>query len=315
MMNLNKMKLKAIPIHNKQGEVVNELVLPEEVEHIEGGRVSKGNKHYYKGAGSLYSSHGIKLYPDENEYRYLRKNDVFYSGYRVSKYAYEGKFGIFTEPFQWFYTDWIGACGIKEGLIVLNSTIFGRSSVEVIDVLEIDKEENQNCYVVDYKCDRKKFVPNNGEVIDLVNLITYMLESDWNFLWDKNAIDDITVGGMVADVADLFQSNELKHKVGTVHAVLHSLYKMDVNKYVKLLVEYGLNHTGDISFVENSVLILDKNGIDVKELLISNVRSENYFHILENYLFEGKNCAHCACDMWSERGDVIKEQYKRKMLI
>jgi len=30
---------------------------------------------------------------------------------------------------------------------------------------------------------------------------------------------------------------------------------------------------------------------------------------------DGKNCAHCACDMYTEQGEKIKQQYKDNLTI
>ena len=75
----------------------------------------------------------------------------------ICKKCFSGKVGVFTEKYQPFFPDSIGSCASKEGPVVINSINFEKSSIEVFDCVEIDSEEDQYYYEVDYKCKRKKY--------------------------------------------------------------------------------------------------------------------------------------------------------------
>ena len=93
-----------------------------------------------------------------------------------------------------------------------------------------------------------------------------MLESDWNFLWDKMIINDITPEGLVSDVVDLFESDELHHQLYFVYSLMYSLYNVNVQKYFEFLEHMKLGHSSQLSFITNSILILENNGIDTLPL-------------------------------------------------
>jgi hypothetical protein len=304
-----KSNMTEIFVYNTEGKIVNNLKIDDELTYLS-GRVHKGKTVYYKGLGVPYSGHSVMNINSYDDYSNVQKSNVFYIGYAVSKKCFEGKTGIFQERYQPFFPDFIGSCGIKEGTIVLNSSTFKLSSVDVIDCVEYDAENQQYYYSLDYRCGRKSYLNHDGDPYKLVELIDYMLVNDWNFLWDKGSINDISFDGRVSDVADLFVSKDLKHKLGTVYSVLYSLEKLDRKKYDEVLNVYGFDHRDQRSFIFNSIKILDRNDININELFTEKTINKIYKSIVLNYLVNGKNCAYCACDLYKNNGDKIAENYK-----
>lgn len=296
-----------IPIYNAQGIQINELSINDEIQYLN-GRVQKGTKCYYKGIGIPYRYHTMTEFDDLN-YEVIQQTDIFYLGYEVVKKCFKGKTGIFQERYQPFFPDFIGTCSVKEGTIVLNSTIFEKSSVEVLDYVLYDEENVQSYYMLDYKCGRQAYLTNNGNPVKLRELLDYMIQNNWNFLWDKGAISDVSLEGLVSDVADLFISNDLSHKIGTVYCILHSLMKLNFDKYLEFLQVNNLIHHDSRSLIFNAVEILHLNGVDVSELFAYDTINKNYKNIVMNYLIVGKNCAYCACDLYKNNGEKIKDQY------
>jgi len=166
---------------------VDSFFINDTLEHVD-GRVCKGDKHWYKGAGIPYTAHHI---PEMKE-GYVRHYtcDVFYIGECVTKSCFEFKKGVFMERFQPHFADWIGACGEKELQIVENlwEYRFDKSAIEVHEWQEI--ADDQYYLVCDYPYGRTNYLqapkPEN-----LMRLIGYMIDNDWNFPWDKSSITDI----------------------------------------------------------------------------------------------------------------------------
>ena len=304
-----------IPIYSVNGDFVNELVIKEKLKYIS-GRVSKGKQHYYKGVGMPYSHHYKRDISNlsSNEYNFLGHTNIFYLGYGVENKSWKNKFGIFQERYQPFFPDYIGGCGIKERAITPNSTAFKKSSVDILDVILYDKENQQYYFKMNYRCNRKNYIKDNGSPEKLCELIEYMIDNDWNFLWDKNSINDITPEGLVSDVADLFISDELEHQFGSVYSIFYSLHKSCQKSYEEFLKYMGLKHTDKKSFVFNTIKILDDNGIDTKPLTIHDNDNANYVHSIMYYLLNGKNCAYCSCDMFLAEGELVKKDYWNKFM-
>ena len=122
-----------IPIWNTDGQICDYLSIDDDVTPVN-GRVSKGNKCYYKGAGVQY----IGQYWESDtpycsdDYTFDHVCDVFYMGCLLKKKVFEGKFGIFQEKYQPQFTDFIGSCGVKELSIIEHSELFEKSSVKVL---------------------------------------------------------------------------------------------------------------------------------------------------------------------------------------
>jgi hypothetical protein len=298
-----------ILIYDLTGNIINNVKINDIISYVS-GRVHKGKNVYYKGLGVPYKNHYVYNITSSKEYSTIKKSEIFYVGNLVAKKCFENKTGIFQERYQPFFPDFIGSCGIKEGTIGLNSIIFEKSSVEVIDCVEYDSENQQFYYVLNYKCNRKNFLNNDSDPHKLKELLDFMLLSDWNFLWDKSAINDVSADGRVSDVADLFVSSDIKHKLGTVYSILYSMGKLNFSKYLEFLDSCNLKHEDERSFVFNAIKILEHNKVNVSELFIKNSINKNYKNIVLNYLIAGKNCAYCACNLYQDNGDKVAKKYK-----
>lgn len=290
-------------VYSAAGDIVDCVVLNDAVTFI-GGRVSKGSKHYYKGVGLPYKTHYIDTSKFDNQYILVKDPDVFYLGLEVSKQQFANKFGVFQEKYQPQFSDFIGTCGVKELDIIGNSVEFEKSSVDVIKSHHYDKTNNQYYFELNYKCNRVKYL-QQGVSKNLYQLIEYMVKNNWNFIWDKNTIADISYNGLVTDVGDIFQSSSLTNKVGTVYSILYSLGKANKTKYMYFLKYAGLQHTTDMDYVLNTVELLRKNDVDVSELIRYNTK-DTYINVVLNYLVVGRNCGHCS---FVGLGDQIRDTY------
>lgn len=299
-----------VPIFDCNGKQINQLSINDDIEFVN-GRVARGKKSYYKGVGVSYTSHFLEK--SKEGYNVLANTNIFYAPYKVSKICFQNKVGIFQEKYQPFFSDFIGACGVKEGLIVLNSETFKYSSVEILDYHLFDKESNQSYYSLNYKCDRKSYLDNDGDPKKLKELLDYMILNDWNFLWDKGSINDVSYNALITDVADLFRSNELSHKLGTIYSIFYSLFLLNKNKYYEFLNYLSLKHHNLTSIIFNSIELLKENNIDISPLIISNNTNKNYTHIVRNFLIEGRNCAYCACNLYKDEGDRVRNEYIKRL--
>jgi hypothetical protein len=292
-----------VNIYDKTGLVVDTTEINDTISYVS-GRVSKSDKGvYYKGAGVPYERH-LSLNPDKHVV-VKEKSPVFYCGYSVVNPKWEGKTGIFQERYQPYFNDFIGSCGPKELNLISHSEEFEMSSVKVLDCVEYDKANNQRYFVVNYDCDRKRYL-DDGSPTQLIELLDYMVCNNWNFPWDKTAINDISACGRVSDVADMFKSDKLRHKLGTVYSVLYSLSKLAPQKYRVFLKELGLNHNNAMDYVFITMAILERNGIDTTPMIKGNDEYDAYCSILLNYLLLGRNCAHVEDKHY---GDKVKIAY------
>jgi len=308
-----------ILVHDKNGKVINSIELNDTIEYVD-GRVCKGSKSYYKGVGIPYKYHHIQPEQMSDEYNLIEKSDVFYIGNCVSKKVFSNKTGIFQEKYQSHFTDWIGACGIKELNILENLYDEGRfemSAIEVFGYETIDKDNQQYYLSVDYPDGRINYV-NDSNAVELRNLLDYMIQNDWNFPWDKDSISDINSKSKVTDVADLFKSNELKHKIGSVYSVLYSLHETDRNLYLDFCNVNKIPHYGQMSFVINTLTLLAYNKVDVRSLY-DKTPAATYKNIVKNYIIPGKNCGFCGVGSCKRRedenlsyGEYIMREYSKK---
>jgi len=308
-----------IPVYNKKGEQVNSITLSESVEYVD-GRVCKGEKYYYKGVGIPYTTHHIPPEDMTDQYDYMDVCSVFYIGNIVSKKCYRNKFGIFQEKYQTHFTDWIGACGVKELNILENlydENGFEMNAIEVFGYETIDESEQQYYLKVNYPDGRNNYLsnPNPDGLRDLIN---YMIQNDWNFPWDKNSLTDIAHNCKVTDVADIFRSNEIGHKIGSVYSVLYSLYNSNQNEYNNFCRQNNLHHQNQMSFIFNTLSLLVMNGTKVDHLFKENP-IETYKNIIMNYLIVGKNCGFCGVGSCKGRkdsnqsyGEEIRQEYIKR---
>jgi hypothetical protein len=309
-----------INVYDNKGNVSNIIEVNDTLEYVD-GRVSKGDKYYYKGLGLPYQCHHIQPEDMSDEYEFIDVCDVFYIGNIVSKKSFAGKYGIFQEKYQTHFTDWIGACGVKELNIFENLYDEGGFELSAIDVFEYQTidEENQQYYLkVDYPEGRDNYLTNPNPK-ELRTLLDYMIQEDWNFPWDKNSISDINSKSKVTDIADIFKSSDLSHKIGSVYSVLQSLYKADINQYAEFCNLNSLSHSSNrISFIINILALLQYNDIDIR-FLYDKTPIETYKKIIFDYLIIGKNCGFCGVGSCKRRedsnksyGEEIREEYIRR---
>jgi hypothetical protein len=295
-----------VPIYNKKGEQVSELILPENVTHIS-GRTSIGDSGlYYKGVGSKYCPHANF---NSAGYINVKPHSVFYYGYEVTREVWLGKFGIFQERCQPFFSDFIGTCGPKELKIINNSREFEKSAVRVVDCIEYDTENNQRYFILDYgKEGRTSWIKDRGTVGGLLELLEYMLVNNWNFPWDKGAIGDVSGSGGVHDVADMFRSKEFIHKLGTVYAVLYSMKNKSQGRYYEFLTSAGYKHKDDKDFLFIAIALLERFGVNTSEgfSFYANDEFDAYYHLVGNCLLWGRNCGYVEKEV---EGEKIREQY------
>lgn len=296
-----------VPIYDAHGEVVSQLEIDDEIGFL-GGRISKGTKGYYKGIGIPYQHHYLarQEYMDNaDEYAFISESDVFYMSDCVAKHAFAGKTGIFRERYQPQFTDFIGTCGVKELSIIEHSEVFKRSSVKVLKANYYDPEHKQYWFLLDYSCGRRKYY-DGGDPVALMDLLDYMLREDWNFVWDKNAIGDVSHNGLVSDVADIFHSGELMHKFGTTYAIIYSLFKTAPSLYQQFLTANRLDpHEGQISLILTPLEVMRRVGVNIGEILGDSPQA-TYNNAIFNFLIVGRNCGHCVHEGMGER---IKEEY------
>jgi hypothetical protein len=300
-----------VPIYNSKGVQVDSFFIDDKIVYVD-GRVSKGDKCYYKGAGIPYKAHHVRKLTDEYLHEYTC--DVFYIGECVRKKVFIGKTGVFQEPFQPHFTDWIGACGEKEIQIVENlwEMRFDRSAIEVFGFEEITP--GQYYLMCNYPEGRHQYL-DNPNASNLFTLIAYMTDNNWNFPWDKRSISDINPSGKVTDVADVFHSERLVHKVGSIYSVLYSLAQTDRARYVEFCERYMLPFDRHVYFVTNTLSLLQRLGVDIEPCMRDNI-VETYKHTVRNYLVPGKNCGYCGVGSCKNRtdtnqseGEAIRDEY------
>ena len=293
-----------VNIYDSLGKVLDHIQIEEPTLYI-GGRICIGKNSglYYKGMGIPYQSHYV-LEPS-TEYSVLKYTDIEYLGYEVVKKSFKGLIGIFEEKYQPQFSDFIGTCGNKELSILENADDFKRSSLILKKVVNWDKTNNQYYFVVDYLCGRKTYEVD-GNPIELKNLLSYMIQNDWNFIWDKKSITDVSYNGLVTDIADIFKSNSISHKLGTVYSILYSLSHVNKEKYFEFLNTLNYRHNTDMDYIFNSIRFLKENGVDIQEMFVPGGDLILYRHIVKNYLITGKNCAHCS---FADLGDKVMNRY------
>lgn len=295
-----------INVYDKQGEVVDKLEFTERLTYLS-GRVSKSESGlYYKGVGVPYSR---QLCAEPNGHRVLGKAEVFYCGYECQNENYLGKFGIFQETYQPYFSDFIGSCGPKELSIIRNSREFERSAVEVFDCINYDETNRQFYFEMNYVT-RKGYIWDD-QPEQLYALMQYMVAEGWNFPWDKASIKDIVVGGLVSDVADMFRSKDLIHQIGTVYSVVYSLSKLSKKAFVSFCDYLHINIINDRQIPNLVVLLLEQFGVDT-DPLFNGIAEDNhdwYYHFVGDALIRGRNCAYV--EDW-DYGAKVRDEYVDK---
>jgi hypothetical protein len=225
-----------------------------------------------------------------------------------------GKSGIFQVPYQPYFSDFIGSCGPKELKLLKNSREFEKTGVEVVDYVEYDAANLQYYFTVKYSCNRKKFLPD-GDIKRLLELVFFMVNADWNLPWDKSSISDISEDARVFDVADMFRSSHLVHKLGTVYSIFYSLAQLSKPKYLELLDCIGLDerYIDDTFTVLVALRFLTDAGFSYYDMIPPEIESDNNmlrWFMIGNVLAQGRNCAH---QEFPEYGERVREQYRDRI--
>lgn len=295
----NMRETKVVPIIDASGEKIDEIKLMETIMPIpnkRGGFSKNGN--YYKGAGIVYRNHlGCDKTIEQTKILgkvtplIIGKTELVYENLIMCYPHLVGKFGIFTFRHQPVFSDYEGGCGKKEKKLLDNLKEFELSAIEeVIDVINTGLEDT-NIY-----CYRLKNV--KGNITDTKYLIRYILDNDWNTAWDKNLWEDIECFGYVRDVADWFKSDKFCHKLGTVYALLNSLYRVNKTMYARLLIDI----LGYYEFEKKKILYISSEIVKkyCKQFKDSeydyDIKQQDWFEKLYMLLISGKACCHLEDD-------------------
>lgn len=275
-------------IYDIDGSVSGEVKLPERIMAIPAKRTGISETGlYYKGSGIVYQKHLVnEISPDV---KLIGKSGIVYEKYVVTYPNLIGKYGIFKFPHQPVFYDLEGACGTKEKRILKNINNFELSAIdEIINVINI--EDIDSCVYV-YRMKKVNASPD-----DITELIEYVLTSDYNTAWDKNLWSDVYCYKYIRDVADWFVSKQANHKLGTIYALLNSLYSSDIYLYLQLIYRiFGKCNSNKQYVIYYSGLIVNKfcNGILNIDLCSFN---QEVREALMKQLFSGKACCHLEAD-------------------
>ncbi len=280
-----------IPVYDVAGAKIDEIRLPERIMPIparRGGFSEKGV--YYKGSGIVYSNHlsnGEQAGMANGE-QIIGKTGLVYERYLASYPMLVHRFGIFTFPHQPVFTDCEGGCGIKEQRMIENQKNFAYSAIEeIVDVIPISIPEHA---IYAYRLKEVK-----GGIGDTITLMEYVLTNHFNTAWDKNLWGDIYAYGYVRDVADWFVSDRLNHKIGTVYALLNSLYRADLSLYAQLVMkcfkEYSFEKYMILYYSAALVQRYCPELFAEENLDIANLDIGTYERLL-TLLFSGRACCH-----------------------
>ena len=308
--------MSAIKIYNHLGQTVDVIYLPDKVNWLEGRLSSSSHGTYFKGAGCPYTGHNEVAFFNDSTF----KEHTFYPyGVRLINPYLMGKSGIFLIRFVPVLDEYIGGCGPRERNILDNSVDFELSDVEVLGKTDISGTDH-SIYEVRYKNKRIKFI-EAPDLNNFLNLVDFMLDNDWNQPWDKDSISDVSKAGTITDVADLFRSDALIHKVGTVVSLVASLFRYNQQIYRELrkkvgvnflytdcgVLSYFINYTSDDCILTATTILMKKIGV-----IFEPPFSENCFmDFVLSYLIPGRNCGYAQ---FSDRGEVIKKTYEDRML-
>lgn len=287
-----------VPVYDTNGRKLYEVKLPESVLPLPYKRTAVSDSGiYYKGCGIVYRKHMAER--QESTMRLLEHSRIIYEKYVVSYVHLLGKFGIFTFPHQPIFSDLEGACGKKELKLLENQKQFEMSAIQEITAVIPTGIKDSNIYAY-----RLKSV--KAEPMDMIQLIEYVLSEDFNTAWDKNLWADIFCYQYVRDVADWFPSSSACHKLGTIFALLNSLYNSDIYLYTMLLREMlGIVNTEKIYIPYFSAQIVDKYYPDIFDVDIENDCVDTYAELLR-LLFSGKACCHLEDE---EKWKWVKDYY------
>jgi len=296
-------EIDRVQVIDKGLRVVMEVGLPERVVWV-GGRSGVGVKSglWYKGIGTMYSFHFAKEIAGDC----VVVDRGLYGGWVVQYRPWVYRFGIFQERMQWYFSEWIGGAGKREEKIVRNADEFSFSAVRVVDIIQV--MNGHNVYVLEMKGSKRVC----KDVRKIMKLLEVMLESGWNLPWDKGAIRDINEEGLVTDVADLFKSDDVKHKFGTVYSVLYSMAMLLPDVAEEFERRFGVSlELKELPF--SCLKVMKRLGCDVSEIWEGKIKWswEGYRKLVLDVLMEGVNCAGLE---FFEYGEEVKKWYKREFM-
>lgn len=302
MENIVEYTTDRISIYDVNGNVIDEIDLPEKITPIPAKRTGISDKGlFYKGSGVVYQKHLVNRL--ENNIKKIGNSGLLYEKYIVTYPNLIGKYGIFKFRHQPIFDDLEGGCGTKELKILDNSINFELSAIdEIINVINTGIG-NSNIYV--YKMKEVKASPK-----DVITLIEYILSTDYNTAWDKNLWTDIYCYKYVRDIADWFKSNKGSHKLGTIYALLNSMYVNDIYLYIELIQHiFGKCNTNKLYVLYYSGLIVNKYCKDKIKVDLTRYDEGNYSELLK-LLFSGKACCHLVDD---DKWNWVREYYMEKV--
>lgn len=289
-----------IPIYNNHGIQIDEVKLPQKIIPTPRRRCPCSKEHvFFKGGGIIYRGNYTNITDDKMII--VSQNASEYQKYYIVHPKVFHKFGIFTFPHQPVFSDCEGGCGKKEKNILTMQEKFEYSAIkEIIDVIDVPIPEH-NIYAY-----RLKTV--QGSYKDTLRFIEYILSENYNSAWDKNIWDDIMGYGYLRDLADWFESKELRHKLGTIYGLLNSLLKADKYTYEEIVKETtGLEQFGEVYLPYIAARIVDKYSPGcTSHLDLSEFTLELYGRLWE-IIYSGRACCHLEDDAsWNHiRGNFI----------
>lgn len=275
-------------IYDTKGNIISEVQLPETITAIPSKRTGLSETGlFYKGSGIVYQKHMVNEI--DSNVKKVGDSGILYERYMVTYPHLIGKYGIFLFRHQPMFDDLEGACGTKELKMIDNSTNFELSAIE--EVVHVIKTGIDNSNIYAY---RLKDV--NASPYDVIDLVEYVLTNHYNTAWDKNLWSDIYCYKYVRDVADWFQSDSASHKIGTIYALLNSMYINDIYLYIQLIQYlFGTCNSSKLYVLYYSGLIVNKY-CDGKIQLGLERFDENTYAELLKLLFSGKACCHLMND-------------------
>lgn len=286
-----------VPIYNKKGTRINEVKLPQKIIPTPRRRCPCSKEHiFYKGAGIIYR--GNYANTTDDKMIIVSQNASEYQKYYIVHPKVFHKFGIFTFPHQPVFSDCEGGCGKKEKNLLLMQKKFEYSAIkEIVNVIDVPVHEHS---IYAY---RLKSI--QGSYKDTIQFIEYILSENFCSAWDKNLWDDIMGYGYLRDMADWFESNELKHKLGTIYGLLKSLLQADKYTYEDVVKETtGLEQLGEVYLPYIAARIIYKYCPKCISCLDLNNFTPELYGALWKIIYSGKSCCHLENDAnW----DYIRE--------
>lgn len=300
-----------INIYEEDGKKSDEFEIDDELEFT-GGRVwrSKINpKIYYKGAGTVYT-HQFSF---DKKLTRVKKHHSPYCGWKVINEAFVGKTGIFKDRYQPCFKCCIGGAGPREHRLLNTWNTFKFSGVILHDsMITVPLPWDNRIYMIEYIGGRGKFI-DDPNLSKLEDLLRYMITNDWNWAWDKGVLLDTNLEGLVTDVADVWKSDKIEHKFGTIYAALHHLWEKKPEKATEFAMRFGTHLTDleDLLHATRGVLFSMGYYIEVPKV----DQDSQYHHLALNVLMEGKTCAYCESpdSRWGTyTRDVFKKRYEKQ---